>query len=594
MPSRFVSKSRRFLGLRHPQWIKGFFGGSAVVSSVIIFLISIFLILEAVRFFPSHRAELKLARRSGQEYADFLIRETGWSQQVLGLFRQVYFRERDHRFANETDLIEGFAFYQDFIEDEAEEQIEALDAALAKGNEGEINQAREALRIKGSELIGATPTRDVDFILRLRKNAEQWTQLVEAVSVYDPLAGKVPASIEAAGRAVERGLADFSKAKSRAEAAVKPLEDLRDRLVAYTAESRKDAEKGGESDLEGRIQFVVDAHFKHVRHVRELEVGIMEAVGFLPDTGSTPEIGELLERIGEKAVHLTRRLGGSIEDAGEWDWREEVSWLDSASAFFFGTEWRAGSSWRQVFGLLPLITGTLLVSMIAMLVAVPLALAAAVYVNQLATRREQTLIKPSIEMIQAIPSVVLGFFGVVVLGDLLMELSASSWLSWLPGFPVTERLNLLNAGLLLSLMAVPTVFTLCEDALHQVPRSLSEASLALGASRISTVGKVVIPAAFSGIVAGVLLGFGRVIGETMVVLLVAGNRISMPDWGSGLALFTHPGHTLTGVIADEMGHVTTGTLHYRALFLLGLILFVISLAVHLVAQRFVKRYFRYG
>jgi len=172
----------------------------------------------------------------------------------------------------------------------------------------------------------------------------------------------------------------------------------------------------------------------------------------------------------------------------------------------------------------------------------------------------------------------------------LMEISQKSWLSWLPFFPITERLNMLNAGLLLALMAVPTVFTLCEDALNNVPRSYSEASLALGASSLQTVLKVIVPAAISGILAAILLGLGRVIGETMVVLLVAGNKIAMPDWGAGLGLIAQPSHTMTGIIAQEMGEVSRGTLHYRALFLVGLVLFSISLMINVAAQRVIKRF----
>ena len=122
-----------------------------------------------------------------------------------------------------------------------------------------------------------------------------------------------------------------------------------------------------------------------------------------------------------------------------------------------------------------------------------------------------------------------------------------------------------------------------------MPRSFTEASLALGASKLQTVNKVVVPAALSGILAAVLLGFGRVIGETMVVLLVAGNKISMPDWSAGLAVVTQPSHTMTGIIAQEMSDATKGTLQYRALFLIGLVLFTISLLINVVAQKIIKR-----
>ena len=131
---------------------------------------------------------------------------------------------------------------------------------------------------------------------------------------------------------------------------------------------------------------------------------------------------------------------------------------------------------------------------------------------------------------------------------------------------------------------------MAEDALNNVPRSFSEASLALGASKLQTVNKVIVPAAISGILAAVLLGLGRVIGETMVVLLVAGNKISLPDWSAGVGVITQPAHTMTGIIAQEMGEVSAGTLHYRALFLVGLVLFTISLMINVAAQRIIKRF----
>ena len=202
------------------------------------------------------------------------------------------------------------------------------------------------------------------------------------------------------------------------------------------------------------------------------------------------------------------------------------------------------------------------------------------------------MIKPAIEFVQAIPSVVLGFFGIIVLGSFLREISTLEALSWVPGFPMQERLNILNAGLLLALMAVPTIFTLCEDALNNVPGAFSEASLALGASRIQTILRVLLPAAISGFLAAVLLGFGRVIGETMVVLLVAGNQIAIPDFSEGLGVVTQPAHTMTGIIAQETGEVDRGSLHWRALFMVGLILFAISLVINWLAQRIIQR-FRY-
>jgi len=260
------------------------------------------------------------------------------------------------------------------------------------------------------------------------------------------------------------------------------------------------------------------------------------------------------------------------------------------TSFVFGRDWMTGSSWQDWYGILPLFVGSLMVSVVALLIAVPLGIGAAIYVNQIATPTEQRLIKPAIEFISAFPSVVLGFFGIAILGQALRAASQISWLSWLPGFPIAERLNVLTAGCLLALLVVPTIFTLAEDAINNVPRSFKEASFALGANRLQTIIKIVVPAGLSGIVSAVLLGFGRVVGETMIVLLCAGNRIAIPDFSAGLAVFTQPVHTMTGIIAQEMGEVASGSIHYRALFMVGIVLFFLSLAINYVAQVIVRRY----
>ena len=147
-----------------------------------------------------------------------------------------------------------------------------------------------------------------------------------------------------------------------------------------------------------------------------------------------------------------------------------------------------------------------------------------------------------------------------------------------------------TAGSLLALMAIPTIFTMAEDALNHVPRSLADASDALGASRLQTVFLVIIPAAVSGILAAILLGLGRVIGETMVVLLVAGNRIKIPDFTQGLGVIFQPSHTLTGIIAQELGEVPYGSIHYRALFVVGMLLILIVLVINWGAQHLLEKF----
>ncbi len=273
-----------------------------------------------------------------------------------------------------------------------------------------------------------------------------------------------------------------------------------------------------------------------------------------------------------------------------WDPDEPVPFSKAVSSFLTGSRWLTASFWQDWYGVVPLFTGSLMVSMVALAIAVPLGVGAAIYINQLASPREQRLIKPCIEFISAIPSVVLGFFGIAVLGEAIRMLSQWEALSWVPGFPVAERLNALTAGVLLALIAVPTIFTLAEDALQNVPRAFKEASFALGATRLQTILRIIMPAALSGIISAVLLGFGRVIGETMVVLLCAGNRIAIPDFSTGFAAFTQPVHTMTGIIAQEMGEVVQGGIHYRALFCVGMLLFFIALLINFLAQKIVQRY----
>jgi phosphate transport system permease protein len=297
-----------------------------------------------------------------------------------------------------------------------------------------------------------------------------------------------------------------------------------------------------------------------------------------------------MERFGGLARDYLATLPEVERKMAAWDHTVPVSAGEAFTAFIFGRQWLTASFWQDWYGVVPLFVGSLLVSLVALALAVPLGVGAAIYVNQIATAREQKLIKPFIEFISALPSVVLGFFGIAVLGELLRVLSQQSWLSWVPGFPYSERLNILTAGCLLALIAVPTIFTLAEDALNNVPRAFKEASFALGASRLQTTMKIIVPASLSGIISAVLLGLGRVIGETMVVLLCAGNRIAIPDFSQGLAFIVEPVHTMTGIIAQEMGEVVRGSIHYRALFVVGLVLFLLSLLINYIAQKIVRRY----
>lgn len=227
------------------------------------------------------------------------------------------------------------------------------------------------------------------------------------------------------------------------------------------------------------------------------------------------------------------------------------------------------------FGLLPLIAGSAMVTVLATLIAIPFGVCGAVYIAQIAGAREREFLKPFIEMVAAIPSVVLGFFGLVVLAPIVKS-----------AFALPTGLTGITGALLLALMAVPTIISISEDAIRSVPGSYIDASLALGANRVQTIFKVVVPAAMSGIVASVMLGMGRVVGETMAVIMVTGNAVQF-TWSPLV-----PVRTMTATIAAEMGEVTTGSTHYQALFWVGIALLFVTFCINIVALRVLKSYRR--
>jgi phosphate transport system permease protein len=297
-----------------------------------------------------------------------------------------------------------------------------------------------------------------------------------------------------------------------------------------------------------------------------------------------------IDKVKARTQALIKTFPTIEKDMQAWKYDAPIPAYRSLTSFLFGRDWLTASFWQDWYGILPLLVGSLLVSVIALIIAVPLGISAAIYVSEIATLKEKNFIKPYIEFVSAIPSVVLGFFGIAVLGTTLRRVSQLTFLSWVPGFPMSERLNSLTAGCLLALMAVPTIFSLAEDALNNVPKHFKEASYALGANRFQTIVRILVPASLSGIISAILLGFGRVIGETMVVLLCAGNRIQIPDFTEGLGAFFQPVHTMTGIIAQEMGEVVNGSIHYRALFMVGIVLFLLSLIINYLAQQIVRRY----
>ncbi|MDQ6655267.1 MAG: phosphate ABC transporter permease subunit PstC [Verrucomicrobiota bacterium] len=313
---------------------------------------------------------------------------------------------------------------------------------------------------------------------------------------------------------------------------------------------------------------------------------LVERTPALPD----PAAQKMLVRWQQEVRDYAAGLPAAGDRLRTWSPDVPVPWYRAISSFLFGHDWITASFWQDWYGIRPLLVGSIMVSSVALALAVPLGVSSAIYVSEIATKHEKRIIKPYIEFISAIPSVVLGFFGIAVVGQAVRAFSQLPMVSWVSFFPISERLNVFTAGSLLALMAVPTIFTLAEDALRNVPRGFKEASYALGANRLQTILRVLVPASLSGIVSAILLGLGRVIGETMVVLLCAGNRIEIPDFSEGLGAFFQPVHTMTGIIAQEMGEVVRGSIHYRALFMVGLVLFTITLVINYLAQKLVARY----
>ena len=241
------------------------------------------------------------------------------------------------------------------------------------------------------------------------------------------------------------------------------------------------------------------------------------------------------------------------------------------SEFLFSTEWFPTSQTQTKFGVGALIVGTLSVTFLAMVIAVPFGVGAAIFVSEFCTGKTKETLKVVIELLAAIPSVVWGFIGLSVMSPIIINT-----------FHVPIGVNMFNGALLLALMSVPIMVSIGEDALKAVPDSYREAALALGATRWQIIRRVLLPAAKNGLLAAVLLGVGRAIGETMAVLMATGHSVRIPH-----SIFD-PVRTLTATIAAELGETSKGSDHYQVLFLIGILLFTITFVVNLVADLVVK------
>jgi len=248
----------------------------------------------------------------------------------------------------------------------------------------------------------------------------------------------------------------------------------------------------------------------------------------------------------------------------------------SLKAFLFGKEWYPTDE-PPAFGILSLIIGSLLVTFLSSLIAIPLGVLSAIYISELARPFIKEILKPVIELLAALPSVVIGLFGMTVIAPFLQEM-----------FNLSTGLNAFNAALMLALMSIPTITSISEDALYSVPSRLREASFALGATKWETIYHVVVPAALSGIGTAIILGIARALGETMVVLMVAGGAAWIPE-----SIFD-PVRPMPAAIAAEMGEAPVGSDHYHALFAIGLVLFFFTLGFNLIAYYIAQKYKKVG
>lgn len=248
----------------------------------------------------------------------------------------------------------------------------------------------------------------------------------------------------------------------------------------------------------------------------------------------------------------------------------------SVKDFIFGKYWYPTSDPAD-FGIFPLIVASLLVTGVSGVFSIPLGVMTAIYLSEIARPRVSEIVKPVVELLAALPSVVIGFFGMVLVAPFLQRV-----------FDIPTGLNLFNASLMLAFMSIPTICSISEDAIHSVPIALREASVALGATQLQTIVRVVVPASISGISTAVILGLSRAVGETMVVLMVAGGAAMLPQ-----SIFD-PVRPMPASIAAEMAEAPVGGEHYYALFATGIVLFIFTMIFNIIADFIAQRYRQVG
>jgi len=575
----FSKRRALLLGKDSDSIIKTFFGSNAMVAIVVLALITIFLFKEGTGFVGLYHKSLQEYRKSGLEYVDILKEQRDdyteltrylndiKAEWINGLkadgLRQAEISKKV--FSPEAKgLFLGYmrvgSDLRQFVKQKMDVAIESRDQHTTNQNLTETLN-HYSTRIANIANAGYQPNQEDFAKFRfLLRNSDQ-TEFAESIQ------GNTTLNSEARARYLELLNAEHAALFE----SIQPV------------------------DFDAAILHVTDEQERYAHILTDLDLSINKVLAKADGIDfSSAALNKRIETFKALNTLYLSQIPAHRTKLADWDQHEPISNWRALGAFLTGENWVTASDQQDWYGLLPLLTGSLLISSIALFFAVPFGVGAAIYVNQIAGSTERNFIKPYIEFISAIPSVVIGFFGVVVFGEAIRLLSQIDALAWVPFFPVQERLNAFTAGCLLALMAIPTIFTLAEDAINNVPRHFKEASYAMGATRLQTTMRVIVPTALSGIISATMLGFGRVIGETMVVLLCAGNRIKIPDFTSGAGVFFEPVHTMTGIIAQEMGEVVHGSLHYRALFMVGIVLFFASLLINYGAQWVVKKYSKLG
>ncbi len=621
-PHRFQRR-----GFSYERAIKYFFASNAGLTIVILALIIIFLLKEGLGFFPGYRRELQVYRVAGLEFVDISRKNLSAHEQLTSVLNRAYYAEINgkcaHQMRRSQEASALFNAYTDQTGPTRDLVLNNSQAGVDPNPEmlATLKANYEKQKLKALSSLPATPhlTENerrglIDSIRGRAVEAAEDPPLVTALAEEfaaaqqkhaEPLQGMRATidSFEAAGADLSSLVSEMTESVTATKEKIQNadiLEKDRKTLLAAAASAKDPAERekltaeakaalADKPDIEGPIQVLLERRPDCIKVHTALKQSAAGIFGQVPENFTQPDAARLLKVARKTWPLFIADLEKTPAELRAWKHDAPVPLTRAISSFLTGKDWVTGGEWQDFYGILPLAAGSLMISIVALILAIPTGIGAAIYVNQYASSREQSLIKPVIEFIQAIPSVVLGFIGILVFGTVLRDISLLDSLQWIPGFPIEERLNIFTAGCLLALMSIPTIFSLAEDAINNVPSAYAEASEALGASRVQTTFRVVIPAAFSGILAAILLGFGRVIGETMVVLLVAGNRIKVPDFSAGLGTFFQPCHTLTGIIAQELGEVPLGSVHYRALFIVGVLLFAVVLTINATAHRFVNK-----